>query len=138
LREEANIEIEPTSVFISSMISTIDKFRIAPPFVGTDGPLWYDTGSCKPKDNLGNLCNLTSGPDQMLAIRQTIFQDAEGRPILEQYKLPNSGNVIDGDGTWVTEIPMNLDYVVTAEDGTRVLSNNPKIRVPNTTKYRFK
>ena len=138
LREDANIEIEPTSVFIGSIISTIDKFRIAAPFFGTDGPPGMIQAACKPKDNLGNLCNLTSGPGQILAIRQTIFQDDEGRPILEQYRLPNSGNVIDGDGTWVTEIPMNLDYVVTAEDGTRVLSNNPKIGVPTRAKYRFK
>lgn len=138
LRQEANIEIEPTAVFIGSMISTIDKFRVAAPFFGTSGPPGMIQSACKPKDNLGNLCDLTSGPGQILSVRQTIYQDDEGRPVLEEYRLPNSGNVIDQDGTWVTELPMNLNYVVTAEDGTRIFSNDPSVGIPTKAKYRFK
>jgi hypothetical protein len=66
----------------------------------------------------------------VLAVRQTINQDAEGRPILEEYRLENSGNVIDGDGTWVVEVPMNLDYVTTSEDGTRIFSRDPSVGIP--------
>ena len=138
LREDANIDIQPTSIFMGSIFSTIDKFRIAAPFFGTNGPPGMLQSGCKPKDNLGNLCDLTSGPGQILAIRQTLYQDEQGRPILEQYKLENSGNVIDGDGTWVIEVPMNLDYVITAEDGTRIYSNDPKVGIPTKSKYRFK
>jgi hypothetical protein len=138
LRQEANIEIEPTAVFIGSMVSTIDKYRIAAPFLGNDGPPGILQSGCKPKDNLGNLCNLTSGPGQILSIRQTIFQDDQGRPVLEEYRLPNSGNVIDQDGVWVTELPMNLNYVITAEDGTRIFSNDPSVGIPTKAKYRFK
>ncbi len=138
LRQEANIEIEPTAVFIGSMVSTIDKFRVAAPFFGNDGPPGMIQSACKPKDNLGNLCNLTSGPGQILSVRQTIFQDDQGRPVLEEYRLPNSGNVIDQDGTWVTELPMNLNYVITAEDGSRIFSNDPSVGIPTKAKYRFK
>ena len=46
-------------MFIGSMISTIDKFRVAAPFFGTDGPPGMIQSACKPKDNLGNLCDLT-------------------------------------------------------------------------------
>jgi hypothetical protein len=73
-----------------------------------------------------------------LAIRQTVQQDEDGNPVLEVYELEQAGNVIDGDGTWLTELPMNLDYVVTNEFGERVLSNDSTIGIPTKSKYRFK
>ena len=124
LRDDANVDIQPTSVFMGSMFSSPNKFRIR--------------RGCKPKDNMGNLCGLTSGPGQILAIRQTIQQDEDGNPVLEVYELEQAGNVIDGDGTWLTELPMNLDYVVTNEFGERVLSNDSTIGIPSKAKYRFK
>jgi hypothetical protein len=124
LRDDANVDIQPTSVFMGSMFSSPDKFRIR--------------RNCKPKDNMGNLCGLTSGPGQILAIRQTIQQDEDGNPVLEVYELEQAGNVIDGDGTWLTELPMNLDYVVTNEFGERVLSNDSTLGIPTKSKYRFK
>ncbi|MFN9960854.1 MAG: hypothetical protein ACK55I_47840, partial [bacterium] len=81
--------------------------------------------NAKQKDNMGNLCQLTTGPGQILALRQTIQQDEDGNPILEQYELEQSGNIIDGNGVWLTELPMNLDYIVTNEFGERVISNDP-------------
>jgi hypothetical protein len=124
LRDDANVDIQPTSVFMGSMFSSTDKFRIR--------------RNCKPKDNMGNLCGLTSGPGQILAIRQTTQQDEDGNPVLEVYELEQAGNVIDGDGTWLTELPMNLDYVVTNEFGERVLSNDSTLGIPTKSKYRFK
>ena len=124
LREDANIEITPTSTFIGSIFTSSDNNRVRK--------------NSRPKDNLGNLCDLQAGPGQILAIRQTINQDDEGNPILEVYDIENSGNVIDGDGTWLVELPMNLDYVVTNEFGEKVLSNDPNIGVPTKSKYRFK
>jgi hypothetical protein len=124
LRDDANVDIQPTSVFMGSMFSSPDKFRLRK--------------NCKPKDNLGNLCDLTSGPGQILALRQTIQQDEDGNPVLEVFELEQAGNIIDGDGTWLTELPMNLDYVVTNEFGDRVISNDPTLGIPTKGKYRFK
>ena len=124
LRDDANIDIQPTSIFMGSVFSTTDKYRLRK--------------NCKPKDNMGNLCDLVSGPGQILAVRQTIRQDVNGNPILEQLQLEQSGNVIDEDGTWLTELPMNLDYITTNEFGQRVLSFDPNIGVPTKAKYRFK
>jgi len=87
---------------------------------------------------MGNLCGLTSGPGQILAIRQTADQDVDGNPVLEVFELEQAGNVIDGDGTWLTELPMNLDYVITNEFGERVVSNDQSIGIPTKSKYRFK
>ena len=124
LRDSANIDIQPTSTFMGSVYSTADGFRVRK--------------NCKPRDNMGNLCSLASGPGQILSIRQTIQQDADGNPILEQYQLEQAGNIIDGNGTWLTELPMNLDYLVTNQFGEKVLSNNPTIGIPTKAKYRFK
>jgi len=124
LRDDANIDIQPTAVFMGSMFSTADKFRVRK--------------NSKPKDNMGNLCGLQAGPGQILALRQTIYQDVLGRPIIEQYQLDQSGNVIDGSGTWLIELPMNLDYVTINEFGEKVFSNDPTIGIPTKGKYRFK
>jgi hypothetical protein len=124
LRDNANIDIQPTSVFMGSIYSTADGFRIRQ--------------SAKPKDDMGNLCSLQAGPGQILAIRQTIQQGSDGNPILEQYELEQAGNIIDGDGVWLTELPMNLDYYITNEFGENVISNDPTIGIPTKAKYRFK
>lgn len=124
LRDDANIDIQPTAVFMGSMVSTADPFRVR--------------RNAKPRDNMGNLCQLTTGPGQILAIRQTIQQDSDGNPILEEYQLEQSGNVIDGNGVWLTELPMNLDYITTNEFGDTVISNDPTIGIPTKAKYRFK
>ena len=124
LRDDANIDIQPTSIFIGSIFGTsnIDSVRI----------------NCRVKESMGNLCQLETGPGQILAIRQTRNLDANGLPILEQYELGNNGRVIDGDGAWVVELPMNLDYVITDENGNQVITNDEKIGIPTKGKYRFK
>ena len=124
LRDEGNIDIQPTSTFMGSIFSTSDAFRVRK--------------NCKPRDNMGNLCSLSTGPGQILAIRQTINQDSDGNPVLEQYQLEQAGNIIDGSGVWLTELPMNLDYYITNEFGEKVLSNDPTVGIPTKGKYRFK
>lgn len=134
LRDEANIDIQPTSVFIGSIYSTSDNFRIRP---DVNLGLFTIPGS-RPKDNFGNLCSLTTGPGQILAIRQSINLDSSGNPILELYQLEQNGNVIDENGTWLVELPMNLDYFTTNEFGEKVISFDPTIGIPTKAKYRFK
>ena len=124
LRDDANVSITPTSVFMGSIFSSADNFRLK--------------RDCKPRDNMGNLCGLIASPGQILSIRQTIQQDSNGNPILELYELEQAGNVIDGDGTWITELPMNLDYFITNEFGEKVISYDPTIGIPTKAKYRFK
>jgi len=118
------IEVEPTAVYMGSIFSDSDNRPIKP--------------NCKPRTEQGDQCGLVTGPGEILAVRQTIDFDEQGDPILEQYKLPNGGKVIDENGAFVVDIPMNLDYVVTNEYGDIVLSNDPSIGVPTKGKYRFK
>ena len=135
LRNDASIEIQPTSIFMGSMFSSPDKQRVRPAYRVLGINITRDS---RPKDNLGNLCDLQTNTGQILAIRQTIFQDQDGNPVLEEYRLEQSGNIIDGDGTWLTELPMNLDYITTNEFGEKVISYDPEIGIPTSAKYRFK
>jgi hypothetical protein len=132
LTKEANIKFEPTAVFMGSLISDTDKNKVRKK---KDAQDW---GNCKSKTKAGYNCELTTGPGQIEAIRQTMFVDDTGRPVLEEYKLENNGKIIDNNGNWVVELPMNLNYVYNDENGDLVISNDPTIGVPTTAKYRFK
>jgi hypothetical protein len=124
LTQDANIKIEPSAIFMGSILSTSDDDALKT--------------TCKPKNNTGNLCELISGPGQILAIRQTIFADTLGLPILEEHKFEQDGKVIDGDGSFLVNVPMNVDYIITNEFGQQVLSNDPTKGIPTKGKYRFK
>ena len=121
---DLGINIKPHVIFMGSIFSTTEE-----DFLKTN---------CKPKKDTGNLCDLVSAPGSILAIRQTIDYDVDGRPVLEQYILPEGGKIIDDSGTWLTEVPMNLNYVYTNEFGEQVLSNDPAIGIPTKAKYRFR
>ena len=124
LTSSANINIQPTAVFMGSIVSTADEDSIKT--------------NCKPKPDTGNMCDLIAGPGQILSIRQTINVDKNGDPILESFTLEQDGKVIDENGTWLINVPMNLDYITTNEFGEQVLSNDPKIGIPTKGNYRFK
>ena len=124
LTKTSKIEITPTSIFMGSVIST--------------GNEDYQKVSCKPTLGQGELCSLIAGPGLIQTIRQTIYLDEFGRPTLETFDLEQGGQVIDENGAFVVDVPMNLDYVVTNEFGEQVLSDNPKRGIPTKGKYRFK
>lgn len=124
LTTEASIEILPTAIFMGSVISTDNKKKLKK--------------RCRVPAKQGWLCNLITGPGQIETIRHTINTDIDGRPILEQYRLQNDGKLIDENGTWVVELPMNLDYVYTDEFGNRRISPDGSVGVPIRGRYRFK
>ena len=57
---------------------------------------------------------------------------------MEEYKFEDGGNIIDDNGTWLAEVPMNLDYITTNEFGEQIFSNDPTIGIPTKGKYRFR
>jgi len=124
LTTEASIELQPTSIFMGSVISAENRKKLK--------------RSCKVPAKQGWLCNLITGPGQIETIRHTINTDIDGRPILEQYRLQNDGKLIDENGTWVIELPMNLDYVYTDEFGNRRISPDGSVGVPIRGRYRFR
>ena len=58
---ELGIEIQPTAVFMGSIFSDDESRPIKP--------------NCKPRTEQGDLCNLATGPGEILAVRQTIDVD---------------------------------------------------------------
>lgn len=125
LTKETKIQITPTAIFMGSIIS------------GTDED--YQKRNCKPTLNLGDQCSLIAGPGIIQALRQTLFINPEtGYPGLEIYDLEQGGQVIDDNGAWMLDVPMNLDYVITNEFGEQVISPDPKVGIPTKGKYRFK
>jgi hypothetical protein len=139
LTKLANIKIQPSSIFMGSIMSTTDDDSVGAsfaPFNSVSG--LFFTSDCKPKNNTGNLCDLVAGPGQILALRQTIFADPNGYPQLEPFSFIDDGKVIDDNGAFVVNVPMNLDLVTTDEFGNQVISNDPNIGIPTKGKYRFK
>jgi len=124
LTNEANVTIRPNAIFMGSLISTTNDDALKT--------------NCKPKNNTGNLCELISGPGQILSIRQTIYPDKNNLPVLEEHKFEQDGKIIDGDGSFLANVPMNLDYIITNEFGEQVISNDPTKGIPTKGRYRFK
>lgn len=124
LRDDANIDIQPTAVFIGSIISTTDKLATKI--------------NCNTPNKQGELCNLIANTGQILAIRQALELDNLDKPILEQYEIEGGGYVIDDNGAWIVDIPMNLDYVITNENGEQIITNDKTRGIPTKGKYRFK
>jgi hypothetical protein len=122
--EEFGIKIEPCAIFLGSIFSNSDEY--------------VQKQNCKVNKNLGDKCALTTGPGEILAIRQTIYRDSNGRPILESHTLEQGGKCIDENGAWLINLPMNLDYIYTNEYGEKSISTDPKIGLPTKAKYRFK
>jgi hypothetical protein len=124
LSAEANVDIQPTAIFMGSVMSTNEKASLR-----ANGASQKSTGE---------LCKLITGPGEIIGITQTIFQDNNGLPVLRRAELPNGGKLIDANGTWLFDVPMNRDYVFTNEFGQQVISDDPNIGIPTKGKYRFK
>ena len=122
---DSSVEIVPSATFIGSII--------------TDDDSNYVDSNGLPGKYLGNLCNLTTGTGLIETIRETIQLEDDGcTPKLEKFSLKNGGKVIDGNGAWVTQLPMNLDFIITNEYGQQVISDNPNFGIPTRAKYRFR
>jgi hypothetical protein len=127
---DLGITITPHAVFMGSTFSSSNRDYIQDQSSRST--------SCKIKPKLGDLCGSQTSPGRILSIRQTEGVDENGDPVLEQFNLENGGRVINEDGSWLVEVPMNLNYVTTNEFGEQILSNDPSVGIPTEGKYRFK
>ena len=127
---DLGITITPHAVFMGSTFSSSNN-----DFIKDQGS---DNKPCKVKPKIGDLCATQTSPGRILSIRQTEGVDENLDPVLEQFNLENGGRVINEDGSWLVEVPMNLNFVTTNEFGEQVLSNDPTIGIPTEGKYRFK
>jgi hypothetical protein len=114
---DLNTRIVPNALFIGSIFTDNDKNSV--------------NKKCRPRKNLGNMSDVVTGEGRIEMLRKT----PNGN--VERYDF-QGGELIDEDGTWAYQVPMNLEYKVTAEDGTLVPSNDPTKGVPTKGKYRFR
>ena len=114
---QLDYKFEPTCVFMGSIIT--------------------DTGSnaigknCTSTESVGKMSELIAGEGSIEMIRKTY----DGK--VEEFQVKGN-RVIDGDGVWCYQIPMNLDYIMTDEFGNIAPSDNPEKGIPTRTRVRFR
>lgn len=110
-------KFEPTCVFIGSLV-TDEK---------SNGVM----KNCIATERMGKMDRITTGSGTIEMIRKKPNGDVE--------EIAIQGNqLIDGNGTWCYQIPMNLDYYMTDEYGNLVPSNDKDKGIPTRTSVRFR
>ena len=110
-------KFEPTCVFMGSIVSDNDGHSIG--------------HKCSPDEDSGLNSQLIAGNGTIEMIRKT----TDG--LVEEYQIQGN-QLIDEDGVWCYQIPMNLDYIGTDEYGNLVPTDNPNKGIPTRTQVRFR
>ena len=114
---DMNYNITPSAMFMGSIFGDQDKNSI--------------NKRCRPRKGIGELCSQIAGEGTIEMIRETIDGGVESFDV-------DGGKLIDVDGAWAYQIPMNLDYVVTDEYGVLIPSDDPNKGLPTRASVRFK
>ncbi len=114
---EISFKFEPTCVFMGSIVS--------------DDPNEGVTVKCVPTHRMGEMERLVTGPGRIEIIRKNIDNT------IEELQVKGT-ELIDGNGVWCFQIPMNLDYVVTDEYGNMVPTDNTSKGIPTRCEVRFR
>ena len=118
---DSSVEFKPNALLMGSIISDDNNNSVG----------W----KCKPARYMGEVCKMTTGSGKIEAIRFTVYKEDDGcTPKLEKFNLHS----IDGSGSFVARVPMNLDYIYTDEYGNEQISDSTSIGVPTRGKYRLR
>ena len=113
---DLNYEVIPSAIFVGSIFGDNDKNSV--------------NKNCRPRNSLGILGEQVSGKGTVKMIRKNINNQ------IEQFDVED-GELIDENGNWAYQIPMNLDYMVTSEEGDLILSEDSSKGVPTRASVRF-
>lgn len=118
-RADINVafKFEPTCVFIGSVVSDNASNGISK--------------KCVPTNQMGSMEDLTTGEGRIEMIRKTPGGDTE------EFQIKGT-QLIDGNGVWCYQIPMNLDYMRTDEYGNMVPTDDPEKGIATRTRVRFR
>ena len=118
-RHDINVDykFEPTCIFMGSVVSESSSNGFSK--------------KCVPTPKMGRMDELTTGSGTIEMIRKT----PEGE--IESFNV-NGTELIDGNGVWCYQIPMNLDYITTDEYGNIVPTDNPEKGIATRTSVRFR
>ena len=114
---DMNYNVTPSAIFMGGIFGDQDKYNI--------------NNNCVADTNVGDLCLQTAGNGTIEMVRKTVFGEIEKLDV-------NGGRVIDENGAWAFQVPMNLDYIVTDEYGQLVPSQDPKKGIPTRASVRFR
>jgi hypothetical protein len=109
--------IKPHALFIGSIISDSEKNSI--------------NKNCRPRKRVGNLEDMATGGGRVEMIRKNKSGETERFDVL-------GGEVIDDDGVWAYQVPMNLDYVITDEFGNLIPTDDESKGLPTRARVRFR
>ena len=110
-------KFEPTCVFIGSIISDRQGQHIG--------------HKCGPSRHIGHNSNLVTSEGTIEMIRKT----PDG--LIEEFPI-KANRLIDGNGVWCYQIPMNLDYICTDEFGNIIPTQDTRKGIPTRTSVRFR
>lgn len=114
---DLNFTITPCAIFMGSIFGDQNKNSI--------------NKQCKPRAKLGLMCEQITGEGTIEMLRKTI----DGN--IERFDV-DGGRLIDENGTWAYQVPMNLDYMITDEEGNLVPTDNTAIGLPTRASVRFR
>lgn len=114
---EVSYKFEPTCVFMGSLVSDERSEGISK--------------KCIPTEKMGKMDRLTAGQGTIEMIRK------KPDNTVEEYSVQGN-QLIDGNGTWCYQIPMNLDYMATDEYGNLVPTDDPSKGIPTRARVRFR
>ena len=118
-RKDINLQykFETTCVFLGSVI--------------TDNETNSVSHNCIPDPNIGEAGQLTTSEGTIEMIRKTVDNT------VEEFSIKGN-QLIDGDGVFCYQIPMNLDYVGMDEYGNICPTDNPSKGIPTRARVRFR
>ena len=114
---EIAFKFEPTCVFMGSAISDNNSNGVGK--------------KCVPTNQMGLMDELTAGEGTIEMIRKTPGGN------VEEFSI-RGNQLIDGNGVWCYQIPMNLDYMMTDEYGNMVPTDDPEKGIPTRARVRFR
>ena len=114
---DLNYNIRPSAVFMGSLFGDSKKNSV--------------NKRCRPRKDIGKMCQQITSEGTIEMLRITLDGD------VESYDA-QGGRVIDENGVWAYQIPMNLDYVVTNEFGDIVPSEDTNRGIPTRARVRFR
>lgn len=114
---DLNYNLVPKAIFIGSIFGDNEKNSV--------------NKNCRPRRNTGKVCEMAEGGGTIQMLRKTIYGENERFDI-------EGGKVIDDNGAWAYQIPMNLDYMITDEYGDLVPTDDTTKGIPTRSSIRFK
>lgn len=109
--------ITPQAIFMGSIISDNDKHAVS--------------RICRPRAKLGKMDEVVTGEGTIEMIRKNNNDE------IERFDV-EGGQLIDGDGAWAYQIPMDRDFMVTDEKGNFIPSEDPTKGIATKAKVRFR